>query len=143
MLLYGADEDVANWVSKELFGVSGQFKLSKAIGILRNNQIIAGVVYNNHHEKPNGFPLSIEMSIASIDKRWCNRHNLKALFDYPFTQLCLRRVQTQCSSTNEGVIMFNQRLGFKTEGYHPEAWPLGGDTISFGMLRHQCKWLED
>jgi RimJ/RimL family protein N-acetyltransferase len=140
-LLYGVDDGVANWVSKEIFGIYGQFKNYRSIGIIDDNKLLAGIVYSNYHEKIDGTPLSLEMSIASIDKRWCNRHNLKALFDFPFIELRLKRVQTLCSK-NEGDIMnFNKRLGFTQEGTHREAWPMGGDAVSWGMLKSECKWI--
>lgn len=141
MLLYGASEEVCDWVSEQLFGVTGQFDLAAGIGVTSGSKLIAGIVYNNMHTYPDGTPHMIEMSIASVDKRWCNRHNLKALFSYPFTELGLRRVQTHCSSKDEEVIMFNQRLGFKQEGLHREFWPLGGGAISWGMLKSDCRWL--
>lgn len=137
MLLYGADDDVRRWVSAIIFCDSERFSSdTTAIGLVDNNCLIAGVVYSGYCPKH-----SIEMSVGSVDKRWCNRHNLKAFFSYPFIQLGLERVWTQCSAEQEGVIMFNKRLGFKQEGYHPKGWPLGGDSLSWGMLREDCKWL--
>lgn len=137
MILYGADQDVCEWVSGQLFGESDRYGDNcRAIGVVENNNLIAGVVYSGYC--PNH---SIEMSIASVDKRWCNRHNLRAFFNYPFIELNLERVWTQCSAQNEGVIMFNKRLGFSQEGFHPKGWPMGGDSLSFGMLREDCKWL--
>jgi RimJ/RimL family protein N-acetyltransferase len=137
-LSYGADELVCAWVSMQLFGSPDRFKECKGIGVIRNNLPIAGVVYSGYSPGH-----SIEMSVASIDKRWCNRHNLKAFFEYPFIQLGLERVWTQCSAKNEGVIMFNKRLGFTPEGYHKRGWPLGGDSITCGMLKEDCKWIGD
>jgi len=141
-LLYGVDQGVSDWVSKEIFGVSGQFEKSKAIGVIDGNKLIAGVVYSNMHTRPDGDPYMIEMSVASIDKRWATRHNLKAFFSYPFIQLRLERVQTHCKADDEGIFMFNHRLGFQQEGYHRQFWPMGGDAISFSMLRHECKWIK-
>jgi len=137
MLLYGADKDVREWVSMQLFGEIDAFSdIDMAIGIVKDNKLIAGVVYNNY--VPN---ISIEMSISSIDKCWATRYNLRALFKYPFTQLGLRRV-TALSSANKGDIMnFLERLGFKQEGIHREAHYDGSDTVSFGMLRNDCGWL--
>lgn len=141
MLLYGADDDVANWIAYQLFKADKTvFGTCNAIGITRDQKLIAGVVYNNYHESPSGVPLSIEMSIASIDKRWATRHNIRALYSYPFTDLRVRRVNTFCSAKDEGVIMFNQKLGFTREGYHPQLFE-EGDAISWGMLREDCKWL--
>lgn len=137
MLLYGADKDVCEWVSIKLFKENNRYvDTCRAIGVVEDGILIAGVVYSSYC--PNH---SIEMSVASIDKRWANRHNLKAFFSFPFIQLGLERVWTQCSAEQEGVIMFNKRLGFKQEGFHPKGWPMGGDSLSFGMLRENCKWV--
>lgn len=135
-LIYGQDEPIAEWVGLQLAKDIEAFKPCKAIGIERNGELIAGVIYNNYQSG-----LLIEMSIASLDKRWATRHTLRALFAYPFIQLNLKRVQTLCSAKEEGVIMFNKRLGFQLEGAHREAWHAGGDALSFGMLKHQCKWI--
>ena len=136
-LVYGADKEICAWASEIIFGHSEAFdEKSIAIGVIKDGALIAAVVYNNYHKN-----ISIEMSIASVDKRWATRHNLKAFFTYPFTQLNLGRVQTLCSSSDKGVIMFNKRLGFVPEGYHRKAWPLGGDAVSWAMLKDECRWL--
>lgn len=136
MLIYGQDERVAEWVGKYLMKDAEAFKPCKAIGIERDGKLIAGVVYNKYEPG-----LLIEMSIASIDKAWATRHNLKALFQYPFTQLSLGRVQALCSAKDEGVQMFLKRLGFAHEGTHPCAYHDGGTALSFGMLKHECRWI--
>jgi RimJ/RimL family protein N-acetyltransferase len=136
MLVYGRDNDVAEWVGRQLMKNAEAFKPCKAIGLEKNGRLIAGVVYNKYEPG-----LLIEMSIASVDKSWATRHNLKALFAYPFTQLNLGRVQALCSADNEGVQMFLKRLGFIHEGTHPCAYHDGGDAMSFGILKHQCKWI--
>jgi len=141
VLLYGADSDVSEWVSNQIFGTKDYFGNCRAIGVVLENRLIAGVVYNNQHSTPDGTPYMLDMSVASIDKRWLNRHNLRAFFDFPFTQLRLKRVQTH-SQTGEAIMKFNERLGFKKEGLHREFWPLGGDSISWGMLKSECPWVK-
>lgn len=136
MLVYGGDERVAKWVGEQLMRDAESFSPCKAIGIERDGKLIAGVVYNKY--EPN---LLIEMSIASLDKRWCTRHNLIALFRYPFIQLNLKRVQALCSANDKGVQMFLKRLGFIHEGVHPCAYHDGGTAYSFGMLKHQCRYI--
>lgn len=136
-LIYGCSKDVRSWVSNQIFGHPDNWDDKvEAIGVVKDGQLIAGVVYSDYH--PN---LSIEMSVASIDKTWATRHNLRAFFSYPFIQLGLKRVQTLCSALEGDTIVFNKRLGFQQEGSHREAWPLGGDAVSFGMLKHECRWL--
>lgn len=141
MLVYGSDKELCDWASTLIFRIPEQFQNSKAIGVSNNGKIIAAVIYSNYYLKPDGTGLSIEMSIASIDKRWATRHNLKAFFSYPFIQLGLERVWTQCSLNDGEIMQFNKRLGFIQEGIHRKAWPLGGDSASFGMIKDGCKWL--
>lgn len=139
MLVYNAREDLLKWASSIIFGdkTAGFDMSSEAIGVVRNNKLIAVVVYSSHSPE-----LNIEMSIASIDKSWASRQNLNAFFSYPFIQLNLKRVSTQCSAKEGSIIEFNKRLGFKPEGYHREAWHSGGDVISFGMLKDECRWID-
>jgi len=140
LILYGASEEIAAWAADKFGEAHDYFDPCEAIGIVADGQIIAGVIYNNQR-KHKSIPFTLEMTVASIDKRWATRHNLRALFGYPFTQLGLRRVETQCDSDNEGAVMFNKRLGFKEEGKHKQAFPTGNDSLSFGMLKDDCKWL--
>lgn len=117
------------------------FQKAVALGVVEKGNLCAGVVYNNYQIDKDGNPLYIEMTIYSIDKIWCNRHNLNRLFYYPFSQLQLRSVRATCSAHNEGVKMFLTRLGFKQEGLHRQAYFDGGDALSFSMLRSECKWI--
>lgn len=141
MIVYGADSAIADWVSEGLMGRKGGFSNSVALGVMHKDKLVAGVVYNNFQKKIDGSPLLIEMTIYSIDKIWCSRHNLNKLFCYPFAQLGLERVQAICSAQNSGVIMFLKRLGFTQEGVHPKGYMDGGDAVSFGMLKNNCKWI--
>lgn len=139
-LLIGHDKEVAEWV-REQIGLS-DFGLCTAIGVLKDNKLICGVVYNNYMKSPQGVPISIEMSIAAIDKAWCTRYNIHTLFVYPFIQLNVKRVQTTCPADNPRIRAFNERFGFKLEGIGREAWPLGGDCACYSLLKHECKWIE-
>ena len=140
-LLYGCDEALCEWASHGLFYSSGGFKDAKAIGVVDDEELLAAVIYSNFITDYCERPLTIEMSIYSVDKRWAKRHTLEALFRYPFIQLGLERVQTLCSAQDDGVISFNQRLGFQQEGIHRRAWHMGGDAISWSMLKHECRWI--
>lgn len=137
MIVFDHHADVCKWASNIIFGYPDAWdENARAMGVVENDQIIAAVIYTDYHPE-----LSIEMSVASVDKRWATRHNLKAFFSYPFIELGLKRVTTQCSANDRDIIMFNKRLGFKPEGYHREAHFLGGDSVSFGMLKDECRWI--
>lgn len=138
MIVYGADDAICKWVSTNLSGSDDMFDdKCKALGVVVGSELLAGIVYTQYI--PN---VSIEMTVFSIDKRWCSRHTLREIFCYPFIQLRLERTQAVCSANNEGVIMFLKRLGFSQEGFHRKAYFDGSDAVSFGMLKSECKWIE-
>ncbi|NBW10899.1 MAG: N-acetyltransferase [Caulobacteraceae bacterium] len=136
---YQNQEYIKKWAGA-IIGVA-DFGLSTAIGIMEGNKLICAVIYNNFMMSPEGNPVSIEMSVASVDKRWCNRHNLGVFFRYPFVQLGVRRVQATIAKKNKPVRKFCQKLGFKYEGTGRKAWPLGGDACVYSMLKPECKWI--
>lgn len=140
-LLLGQDELVKKWVGSALR--VDNFGLATAIGILKNNELICGVVYNNYYTDVNNNPLSIEMSIASVDFSWCTRYNLRTFFAYPFIQLNLKRVQATCPANNLTTRHFVERLGFKLDGIAREACIYGGDSAVYSLLKHECKWIID
>jgi len=141
VIIYGADDFISDWVSEGLINKKGMFTNVKALGVVEKGKLCAGVVYNNYQLDKDDNPLYIEMTIFSVDKIWCNRHNLHRLFSFPFSQLRLRSVRATCSAHNEGVKMFLTRLGFQQEGLHRKAYFDGGDAISFSMLREECVWI--
>lgn len=140
MLVYG--KELVFWASLQLFGVHDFFgENATAIGYELDGKLICVVVYNNYVEYPDGKPHQIEMSIASIDPRWANRNTLRAFFAYPFIQLGLKRAQITSSTKAEGVNKMLTRLGCTKEGYHRDAYPMGGDAYSWSMLPHECRWI--
>lgn len=121
MLVYNASRELCKWAGLKLWKDENAFNPASAIGISRNNKIIAAVVYNNYVTTLQNEPLLCEMTIVSVDKRWATRHNLHALFAYPFHQLQLKRVQAICSADDEGVQQFLKKVGFTYEGTHRQA----------------------
>jgi RimJ/RimL family protein N-acetyltransferase len=137
-LIYGRDVEIAAWVSAKIG--EPNFGQCSAIGVELDGKIIAGVVYSNYVEH-HGKPISIELSIASIDKRWCTRYNLRELYAYPFLQLNVQRAQVSTPVESQGVVKFDEKLGFKYEGTARKAHFLGGDMVVLSMLRDECRWL--
>lgn len=114
-----------------------------AIGIERDDRIIAGALYGGMQLDTYGKPFLIEISFASIDTRWATRHNICALLGYPFFQLKVKRVQSTVSKRNKTVRLFLERLGFKLEGVGRQAWVHGGDACMYSMLSGEffsSKW---
>lgn len=142
MIVLDAHKELCEWANKGIYGFTNEYDgKSKAIGQIIDGKLVSVVTYSNFQGRSDGSLFSLEMGIYSIDKRWCNRHYLKTVFEYPFMQLRLQRIQTVCSAEDEGVIMFNKKLGFTQEGKHRKAWHTGCDALSFSMLEGECKWL--
>ena len=139
-IIMGHDHAIAAWVGNKL-GIA-DFGPCSAIGVTKNGKLIAGAVYGNYHEDIHGRPLSIEVTIVSIDKTWLSRHILSALFGYPFTRLKVRRVQLTTSKRNKKLRTMFERLGFKFEGVLRKAWREGGDAVVYSMLPHECSWIK-
>lgn len=87
--------------------------------------------------------LSVEGAIAAADKRrWANRGFIEKAFDYPFNQLGVKRFVVRVEETNREAFELDKRLGFVEEGRLREASPDGNDIIILGMLRRECRWLD-
>lgn len=139
MMDFENQEAMQLWASERLGGL--KFSPSMCLGIMKDGFYIAVAVYNNFYASPAGEAVSVEMSIASIDKSWCNRHNLHVIFAYPFIQLKVKRVQATVAKNNKQARKFVQRLGGKYEGMGRKAWIFGGDAAVYSLLKHECRWL--
>lgn len=143
MLVYGQDEEVAKWVAHQLKLPLYPIGLYRAIGIVVDNGIAGGVVWHNYHEDSYKKPLLIEVSLATVDRRWATRKHIAELFAYPFIHLGVKRVQATCSRKAKRVRKTLDRLGFKFEGIVREAWPQGGDAAHYSILKHECFWIKN
>ena len=137
--IVGHNDLVAAWAGKIL--KIKDFGKCEATGIAKDGKLIAAVIYNNFYRDYDNNPISIEMSIASVDKAWCTRHNLSTLFAYPFIQLNVKRLQATCPEANSDTRSFLERLGFQLEGIAREADRFGGNSSVYSMLKHECRWL--
>lgn len=142
MLIYDHDAQIAAWVFKQLKIKPYPDGMYRAIGIINSHgKLIGGCIWHNYHEDNWGKPLMIEVTLATIDKRWATRHNLRELFQYPFLQIGVKRVQATCARKAKRVRSTLSRLGFKFEGVVREAHPLGGDAAHYSILKPECKWI--
>ena len=79
--LYGHSALVADFVAKLIPGCERGFGACTAIGVIDDDlKLVAGWVYHNWHPEAG----VIEISGASVNRRWLTRHVLRALFAYPF-----------------------------------------------------------
>ncbi len=146
MLVYGCNGEVAGlnavangllvkWASDRLDGID--FGPCVTIGVVHNNEIVAVAVYNKFLH-PN-----IEVSFVIASPHWASPGAVRGILSYPFAQLRCKRLTATTDATNERARAFLVRLGFKQEGYHPDALPTG-DAVTYGLLRKDAaRWLKD
>jgi RimJ/RimL family protein N-acetyltransferase len=133
-LVYGRDEEVAEWVGKRLD--EDNFCQTAAIGVEENGKLIAGVVYNLY----NGPSICMHVA-AEPGKIWLSKNSLFKFFAYPFIQLGCNRVTGLVRVDNIEARRFDEHLGFVQEGVIRKGATDGTDMILYGMLKEECRWL--
>lgn len=113
-----------------------RFKVdARAFGVTRDGALCAVVVYDCFSE------CDCNMHVASDGSRtWLTRKVLKYAFGYPFIELKLRRVTSLIPAKKVDAMAFNEGLGFRLEGYCPDAMPDDGIYIR-GMTRKECRFI--
>ena len=87
------------------------------------------------------FPYWFEgrVTIMVLDPRCMSRRVLRAIFTAAFSQA--KRLTAEVEPDNRRALRQVQRLGFVYEGYRPLGLEGSRDTIVYGMLREDCKYL--
>lgn len=141
MLLFWCDRELKRWAGDRL-GIA-DFGPCATIGVAHKGAIVAVAVYNNFR------PPNIEVSFVTASPRWASRGAIRAIFRYPFVQLKCKRITAVTDATNQPARAFLSRLGFREEGYHPDALALGpvcqsGDAVTYGLLAADAaRWIEE
>ena len=86
--------------------------------------------------------VDVRMHIAA-GGHWATRGALAVFFGYPFQELELRRVTAGIGKKRKDVRNFAERLGFKQEGRMRQSEPNRDDTIIYGLLAKDCRWLRE
>lgn len=131
MLVTGSG--VVEWVARRT-NEFGNFGCAVGIGLQRNGELVAGVVYNDYNGK------NINAHIA-VDGARLNRQFVWTIFDYPFNQAKVDRVTCLIGEGNSKSIHLCERFGFTQETRLEAAHP-SGDLLVYRMWRHECRWLE-
>lgn len=134
-VVFGADKEVAEWVSRRVPGYTATPD-ARALGIIRSNKLVAGVTYENF----NG--VNVECAIASVPgSNWATRRTLHAIFDFPFNQLGCRAITILVASTNLISLNLVTKMGFIPEAFVGFAAHDGSSLVVLKMFRENCKWI--
>lgn len=87
------------------------------------------------------FPFWFEgrVTIMVLDPRCMSRRVLRAIFTAAFTNA--RRLTAEVEPDNRRALRQVQRLGFVYEGYRRLGLEGSRDTLVYGMLKDDCKYL--
>ena len=129
-------ERVGDFVAEKIKYVEGGYKDYEAIGLEKDGDLIAGVVYTNYNESDG----DIQLHIAATTPRWCTKNTIRMFLDYPFNQLDCVRVTCLCAEDNPRIATFLDGIGFTREGILRKAFGRKVDAIIFGMLKEECHW---
>lgn len=134
MIVWNDPARVSNFVAQQL-GIDG-WSHCRAIGLEKDGQLIAGVVYDYYTGT------NICLHIAALpNRRWLNKEFLFYMFDYPFTQLGVKRMTGIIPESNKESVRFAEGLhGCTLEARLKDAHPQG-DMLIFCMFKDDCKYL--
>lgn len=101
------NDAVADFVSRRIWGRSGEFGPRCTMGVVDNGQLVAGVVYHNYYPKEG----TIEVSAASDTRRWLTRDILRAFISMPFEKLGVQALIARHAETAQHLRRMWQKVG--------------------------------
>ncbi len=107
----------------------------QVISRLKGDELLGGVIYNSFNCGG-----SINIHMAGFAPFWANKDMLWMAFDYPFNQLCVKKVIALVPATNNRALEIDKKMGFKEEARIADVYN-DGDLIVLGMYREHCRWL--
>ena len=128
LIVTGKDR-VAPWVAKKLFA---RFNADEAIGLERDGEMIAGVVY----EDWNGASFVVHIVVQGL----MTPAYLGAIFHYPFVYCGASKLIAPVAESNEESVRFVRKLGFREEARLHDAHP-DGSVLLYTMSKDQCRFI--
>jgi RimJ/RimL family protein N-acetyltransferase len=123
--------EVGEWVCSQTGGGYHEAR-SNALGLRKDGEIVAGVVYENWNGR------SVFCHIA-IESRMTPAY-LAAIFDYPFNVCGVDKIVVPVSSGNSKALRLVGKMGFTEEARIHNA-DTNGDIVFLTMARESCRFL--
>ena len=123
--------EVGEWVCFQTGGGYHEAR-SNALGLRKDGEVVAGVVYENWNGR------SVFCHIA-IEGRMTPTY-LAAIFDYPFNVCGVDKIVVPVSSENSKALRLVGKMGFTEEARIHNA-DTNGDIVFLTMARDSCRFL--
>lgn len=107
--VYGHDEIVSRFVAALIPHCRRGFGACKAIGVIDDGKLVAGIVYYNYDPEA----AIIEIAGAALPKtHWLTRETLKQMYQYPFLQLGCQMVVQRTPADSEALLWVLARFDY-------------------------------
>ena len=123
--------DVGEWVAEHTRGRYHPVS-SQAIGLVRDDKLVAGVIYENY----NGTSLWVHIAITGR----LTPQYLKEIFRYPFVTCDVEKIIAPVGSNNVKSSKLVENMGFVEEARIRDA-TLDGDIIMYTMSKSNCRFI--
>lgn len=130
------DKNRVSEFCSEKMGGGGPWFLFQAIGLERDGELIAGVIYDRY----SGPDISLHLA-AVPGRRWLNRLFLHEVLRYPFLQLEVARISGEVEASNSDALRLNAHVGFEYEATKRGAASSGDDLILMVLWKSKCRFL--
>jgi len=132
-LVFDQSARIGAWVA-EITGQSSSWGSFYAMGVMSGEDILAGVVVNNH----NGANATCHIAVVKQTKMIVSL--FQAVCDYAFRHCKLKRLTGMVPTNEPAVIAFDKHLGFEEEFVMKDGAP-GADMMVLVMWHDKCRWL--
>jgi hypothetical protein len=132
-LVLDQKEAIGAWVARQV-GQTCEWGSFYALGVMREGEIIAGVVFNNY----NGANATAHIAIARQTR--LVHKMIEASFDYAFNFCKLKRLTGMVPSNEPKILAFDKHIGFEEEFVMKDGAP-GADMHVLVMWPDKCRWL--
>ena len=136
MLVTDHPELIGQWVKDRAGGGMFERHNEYALGVVKEGRVVAGVLFNNHYPEH-----SVQIHVA-VEDVYAGREFLKAIFDYAFNQLHVKKLVGLVQEDNVKARRLDEHLGFTTEAKIDDACA-GGAILIYTMTRTQCRFIKD
>jgi RimJ/RimL family protein N-acetyltransferase len=99
---------VGQFVSHQIWGGAEQVVDYCSMGVFRDKQLVAGTLYHNWHAASG----VIELTSASVDRRWLMRPVIRAMFGMAFDMIGAQMAMLRVSERNTDMVAIAKRFGF-------------------------------
>jgi hypothetical protein len=122
---------IGQWVADKL-GTVYSPNSSAAIGLVKDGNVVAGVIYENWNRRSVVTHIAIEGRLT--------RSFLYAIFHHPFVTCGVNNIISAVNDTNTKSVLMVENMGFIAEGRLKDCSP-DGDIILYTMQKSDCRFL--